>query len=57
MLGAGILEAAFGSGGGVTNAAERVKTDLAPTLALNFGLIFCFEHLDINFIDPKKLYI
>ena len=50
ILGTGILEAAFGSGGVVTNAAERVKTDLAPTLVLKFGLIFCFEHLGTNFI-------
>ena len=49
MLGAGILESAFGSGEGVTNAAERVKTELAPTFVLKFGLIFCFEHRDLKF--------
>ena len=32
VLGAGILAAAFSSGGALSNAAERLKTDLAPTL-------------------------
>lgn len=59
ILGTGILEAAFGSGGGVTNAAERVKNDLAPTFLNHYVSVFYqrLEYLALNAVEkPPSMH-
>lgn len=43
VLGAGILAAAFGVGGAMSNAADKLKTDLAPTLVFIVFMFFVKE--------------
>lgn len=59
VLGAGILAAAFSVGGAMSNAADKLKTDLAPTF-LNFYISVFYQRLDylaMNAVDnPPSVY-